>query len=171
MPVNAMDRMSQIREALNLNWPWLLLSSSGRIDRASWWIGSCALLVAGAIVFVLIGIFDYDRLVAATNTFLAVTVGLVLVILLVLFIYSLLAVGVKRLHDRNKRGWWVFLFFLVPILAFTIGVLAPDLGPELTWSGMAIVIILGVWALIELGILSGTAGPNRYGPIPLRKLE
>jgi uncharacterized membrane protein YhaH (DUF805 family) len=116
----------------------------------------------------LIGIFDYDRIVAVTNTFLAVSVGLVLVILFVLFLYSLLAVGVKRLHDRNKRGWWVFLFLLVPVLAFMIGVLAPELGRELTWTGSAIVLGLGVWALIELGVLTGTAGPNRYGPTPLR---
>ena len=145
-----------------------MLSSSGRIDRASWWIASCALIIAGGIVLALIGIFDYDRLVAATNTFFAVCVGLLLVILFVLFLYSLLAVGVKRLHDRNKRGWWVFLFLLVPVLAFMIGALAPDLGPELTWTGGAIVLGLGVWALIELGVLTGTAGPNRYGPTPLR---
>ena len=159
----------QIPQALNLNWPWLLLSSSGRIDRASWWIASCALIIAGAVVFILIGIFDYDRIVAATNTFLAASVGLVLVILFVLFLYSLLAVGVKRLHDRNKRGWWVFLFLLVPVLAFMIGALAPDLGPELTWTGGAIVLGLGMWALIELGALTGTAGPNRYGPTPVRQ--
>ena len=116
----------------------------------------------------LIGIFDYDRIVAVTNTFLAVSVGLVLVILFVLFLYCLLAVGVKRLHDRNKRGWWVFLFLLIPVLAFMIVSLASDLGAELTWSGSAIVLILGGWALIELGILSGTAGPNRYGPAPVR---
>jgi uncharacterized membrane protein YhaH (DUF805 family) len=163
-----MDRRLQIGHALNLNWARLLLSSSGRIDRASWWIASCALLIAGAIVLKLIDVFDYDRLVAATNTFLAVSIGLILVILFVLLLYALLAVGVKRLHDRNKRGWWVFLFLLVPVLAFVIGALAPDLGAELTWSGIAIVAILGVWALIELGVLSGTAGPNRYGSAPSR---
>jgi len=145
-----------------------MLSSSGRIDRASWWIASCALIIAGGIVLALIGIFDYDRLVAATNTFFAVCVGLLLVILFVLLLYCLLAVGVKRLHDRNKRGWWVFLFLLIPVLAYMIDSLASDLGAELTWSGSAIVLILGGWALIELGILSGTAGPNRYGPAPVR---
>jgi uncharacterized membrane protein YhaH (DUF805 family) len=168
LPANVMDRILQIRQVLNLNWPRLLFSSSGRIDRASWWIGSGALIIAGVIVFILIGVFDYDRVLAATNTFSAVSVGLVLAILLVLFLYSLLAVGVKRLHDRNKRGWWVFLFLLVPVLAIMIGALAPDLGPHLTWSGIAIVLVLGVWALIELGVLSGTAGPNRYGPAPLK---
>ena len=73
-----------------------------------------------------------------------------------------------RCGCRDKRGWWVFLFLLVPVLAFVIGALAPDLGAELTWSGIAIVAILGVWALIELGVLSGTAGPNRYGSAPSR---
>jgi uncharacterized membrane protein YhaH (DUF805 family) len=168
LPVNAVDRIAQIRQALDLNWPRLLLSSSGRIDRASWWIASCALIIAGAIVLKLIDIFDYDRLLAATNTFSAVSIGLVLAVLFVLFLYCLLAVGVKRLHDRNKRGWWVFLFLLVPVLAIMIGALAPDLGPQLTWSGIAMVLVLGVWALIELGVLSGTAGPNRYGPAPLK---
>jgi uncharacterized membrane protein YhaH (DUF805 family) len=155
------DRKLQIREALNLNWTRLLLSSSGRIDRASWWIASCALIVVGAIVLKLIDI--------VATTFSAVSIGIVLMMLFVLLLYCLLAVGVKRLHDRNKRGWWAFLFLLLPlVLAFAIGALAPDLGPELTWTGIAIVLILGAWALIELGILAGTAGANRYGPAPVR---
>jgi uncharacterized membrane protein YhaH (DUF805 family) len=169
LPANAVGRRLQIRQALNRNWPRLLLSSSGRIDRASWWIASCALTIVGAIVLKLIDIFDYDRVVAATNRFSAVSVGLVLVILFVLLLYCLLAVGVKRLHDRNKRGWWVFLFLLVPVvLAFMIGALASDLGAELAWTATAIALMLGVWALIELGVLAGTAGPNRYGPAAVR---
>ena len=168
LPANAMDRVLQIRQVLNHNWPRLLLSSSGRIDRASWWVASCALIIVGAIVLKLIDLFDYERMMAATNTFSAVSIGLVLVILFVLLLYSLLAVGVKRLHDRNKRGWWVFLFLLPLVLACMIGALAPDLGRELTWTGSAIVLILGVWALVELGMLAGTAGPNRYGPAPVR---
>lgn len=168
LPANAMDRILQLRQMLNLNWPRVLLSSSGRIDRASWWVASCALTIVGAIVLKLIDLFDYDRMIAATNTLSAVCIGLVLVILFVLLFYSLLAVGVKRLHDRNKRGWWVFLFLLPPVLAFMIAALAPDLGRELIWTGSAIVLILGAWALVELGILAGTAGPNRYGPVPVR---
>jgi uncharacterized membrane protein YhaH (DUF805 family) len=159
----------QIRQVLNRNWPRLLLSSSGRIDRASWWIASCVLIVAGAIVLKLIDKFDYDRVIAATNRLSAVSIGLVLAVLLLLMLYCLLAVGVKRLHDRNKRGWWVFLFLLLPgVLASMIGALARDLGPELTWAGSAVVLILWTWALIELGVLSGTGGPNRYGPAPPR---
>lgn len=44
---------------------------------------------------------------------------------------------VKRAHDRNKSGWWALLYVIV-------------------WP----------WALIELGFLEGTKGPNRFGPDP-----
>jgi uncharacterized membrane protein YhaH (DUF805 family) len=45
---------------------------------------------------------------------------------------------IKRFHDRDKSGWWV-LIGLIPIIG-------------------------GIWLLIELGFLSGTPGPNRFGP-------
>lgn len=47
---------------------------------------------------------------------------------------------VKRAHDRNKSGWWTLLYIL----------------PYIGW----------LWALIELGCLEGTKGPNRFGPDP-----
>jgi uncharacterized membrane protein YhaH (DUF805 family) len=28
-------------------------------------------------------------------------------------------------------------------------------------------LVVGIWALIELGILKGTEGPNQHGPDPL----
>lgn len=56
-------------------------------------------------------------------------------------IYPGLAVVVKRWHDRNKSGWWV-LITLIPIVG-------------------------AIWALIEVGFLPGTTGPNQYGEDPL----
>jgi len=47
------------------------------------------------------------------------------------------AVLVQRLHDRNKQGAWAMLLFI------------PIGGP--------------LWALIELGCMPGSEGPNRYG--------
>jgi Protein of unknown function (DUF805) len=32
-----------------------------------------------------------------------------------------IAVGIKRLHDRDKSGWWLLLFYLVPGLLEGIG--------------------------------------------------
>lgn len=58
------------------------------------------------------------------------------VVLFLLAIWPALAVGAKRCHDRNHSGWYQ-LIALIPVI-----------GPFVL--------------LIELGILQGTAGPNRF---------
>lgn len=50
-----------------------------------------------------------------------------------------LAVGVRRLHDTDRSGWWMFIAF-VPLL--------------------------GILVLLYFFILEGTQGPNQYGPDP-----
>jgi uncharacterized membrane protein YhaH (DUF805 family) len=52
-----------------------------------------------------------------------------------------LAVSVRRLHDRDKSGWFILLYFI------------PVVGA----------IILLIWYC-----LPGTVGPNRFGPDPLQ---
>lgn len=56
-------------------------------------------------------------------------------------IYPVLSIYAKRWHDRDKSGWWT-LIGLVPVIG-------------------------GIWLLVELGILEGTKGANRFGPDPL----
>lgn len=75
-----------------------------------------------------------------------------------------LAVGVKRLHDRDKSGWWILLFYVTPLLLDGIA----------EWiEGWPVALLrlanlaISVWALIELGIRRGTLGPNRFGDDPL----
>ena len=68
-------------------------------------------------------------------------IGIVWLLLFVVVFWIALAINVKRYHDRNKSGWWV-LILLVPAIG-------------------------SLWNLIECGFLSGTAGPNNYGPDPL----
>ena len=88
---------------------------------------------------------------------------------------SSIAVGLRRLHDRDKSGWWLLLFYLVPSLLWGIGAVAffYGVGAEAA-GGMIAGGVLGVlsfailvWAFIELGCLRGTLGPNRFGPDPL----
>jgi uncharacterized membrane protein YhaH (DUF805 family) len=51
-----------------------------------------------------------------------------------------LALSVRRLHDLDRSGWWIFLAFI------------PLVGA----------IILLIWQCTK-----GTDGPNRFGPDPL----
>jgi uncharacterized membrane protein YhaH (DUF805 family) len=50
-----------------------------------------------------------------------------------------LAVGVRRLHDTNRSGWWLLLG-LIPLI--------------------------GALILLFLFISNGDSGPNQYGPDP-----
>jgi uncharacterized membrane protein YhaH (DUF805 family) len=54
------------------------------------------------------------------------------------------AISVKRMHDRGRSGWWVLLMFL-----------------------LSFVLIGSIWWLVDLGILEGEEGPNKWGPNPV----
>jgi uncharacterized membrane protein YhaH (DUF805 family) len=86
-------------------------------------------------------------------------------ILLVLATWSGLAVGVKRLHDRDKSGWWILLFWLGPGFLGSWQTTTPDLSGVFILSLASLAIL--IWAFVELGCLPGTPGPNQYGPDPL----
>ena len=62
----------------------------------------------------------------------------------------------KRLHDRGKSGWWaaLILFALVAVWPQPIGFFDFLFGVAL------------VWAVVELGVMGGEMGANRYGPNP-----
>jgi uncharacterized membrane protein YhaH (DUF805 family) len=72
------------------------------------------------------------------------------------------ATTVKRLHDRDKSGWWIVPLFIAPIL---LCIVADWLGDS--WPAdflMLVMIALGVWGFVEIVCLGGTIGPNRFGP-------
>ena len=85
-----------------------------------------------------------------------------------------LALSVKRLHDRDRSGAWVFLQILLVFLAVIMIVVAIAVpkeqdGPWMIAAGLTGAVTFGfsVWLFVELGFLRGTRGPNRFGPDPL----
>lgn len=145
----------------------MFFSFRGRLNRKPYWLRSLALiaifLVGVTALFSLFGIG-----VAAMQDPLAVLgdLGIALVLVLVLYVVLLVAaisLTVRRLHDRDKSGWWVLVFFLLPSVLQTAAAQTPDLALALQLAAAAI----SIWALVELGFLRGTPGPNRYGPDPL----
>jgi uncharacterized membrane protein YhaH (DUF805 family) len=105
----------------------LLFSFQGRISRKPYWLNSILVIV---VCLVIIGILSMlGRL------------GMVLMVpVYVFYIWTLLALQVKRWHDRNKSGWWVLIALL------------PVAGP--------------IWAFVEAGCLRGTEGSNNFGGDP-----
>lgn len=77
------------------------------------------------------------------------------------------AIMVKRLHDRDRSGSWLWLLAAAPValIAMAIAPAAPP-GPvgfaEGALAGLALIVILAF--LWELFFLPGTEGENRFGP-------
>lgn len=122
-----------------------LFSISGRVRRREFFLFT--LLMAAVFANWLAGLRDISRHAGvysntATNGYLLNLVTYsgthyAFLALLVLVTYTVVA---KRLHDRGRSGWW------------QLAVLVPVIG----WA----------WLALELYILPGSPGDNRYGPHP-----
>ena len=100
---------------------------SGRASRSEFWYWTLfAVLVA-------IGSGIIDQALIDSET------GLVQPLTGLIFFLPGLAVGIRRLHDIDRTGWWELICFTI------VGI-----------------ILLIVWACFK-----GTSGPNRFGPDPL----
>ena len=83
---------------------------------------------------------------------------------LLLWVY--LATSVKRLHDRDKSGWWIVPFFVVPGLYNQFSDWLPDLlVADLLLAAQH--LRLWLWGFVEMYCLQGLAQDNRFGPDPL----
>ena len=102
---------------------------SGRARRKEFWLFYLAWLI---LVVIAAGI---DLVIGSPFTEMGF-VGIVNVA----FICPSLAVSVRRLHDTNRRGWWL-LMYLIPVIGW-------------------------IW-LIVLFCFKGMEGENGFGPDPL----
>ena len=128
-------------------------------DRASrseyWW---CRLfLVIASIVIGILGLIPV----------LGVIVGLVGVIAL-WWLESIVAI--RRLHDLNKRGYWLIAVYVPLIIGTVLSAVGEEAyEEELIYAGSTLCLIgIGFYIyLIVIFCLRGTVGPNRFGPDPL----
>jgi uncharacterized membrane protein YhaH (DUF805 family) len=80
---------------------------------------------------------------------------------------SAIAVGIKRLHDRNKSGWYLLLFYLLPGILLGAGLMFPERSNIVATVLALLAFAISIWAFVELGCLRGTIGVNPYGPDPV----
>jgi uncharacterized membrane protein YhaH (DUF805 family) len=160
-----------------------LFSFEGRISRARYWLAGLIILcwmifvlmvlaaaatifgIGGPLAINVIGIaasvhFSDDPASKASLFPQIVTIPMTFV-----FGWSYAAASIKRLHDRNKSGWWIVPFIVASGLY-------DQFGDRLGGSYAAVVIGLAVyiafiWGFVEMCCLNGTRGPNRFGPDPL----
>jgi uncharacterized membrane protein YhaH (DUF805 family) len=130
----------------NLDWTELFFSSAGRLARGPF-------LVAAAVLIGLTALFE------------AVVFGpwhwLFGVFFYPLVLFCGACVLSKRLHDRGRTGWWAGL-----VLLAAIAVWPRPIG----FFDFLFCIVL-VWAVVDLGIMPGEQGANRFGASPLRPIQ
>lgn len=168
-----------------MDWGSLLFSFRGRIDRFTYWR-----VIALQFLVVIIGLAVLAQLHALPPV---VGLALLLGILIFIIVIPAIAVGAKRLHDRDKSAWWLLLFYGVPDVLLGIGIYA-DIANEVathclfvsgwaaysgrqcpgSWTATVFVVTalaIEIWTLVELGCRRGTVGPNRYGPEPPKSAQ
>ncbi len=146
----------------------------GRIARKSFWIATVSLFLLFAVISLAVTfvVLRRDPFAGAFEPTLGDMRrhGLSYLAVILIMLYPVLAVLVKRLHDLNLPGW-IAIGFFVPSFAFILiavfGLAGTALLPTPLWRWVGILEhTLQFVAVLTLGILSGTKGANRYGPEP-----
>lgn len=157
------------------------LSFRGRIGRKTFWLGYVVpILVAGTVANMLdasLGLvppFGADAMPAKAPA----QVGPIGTVVSLLVLWPILAGTIKRLHDRDRSGWWIGGFYLLSIAGGFVAGFAAMIGiaqggpvpggPVIVLMVFGVLVLgYGIWLIVETGFLRGTPGPNRFGPDPL----
>jgi uncharacterized membrane protein YhaH (DUF805 family) len=143
----------------------LLFSFKGRINRARFLVVQLTLLALWFIVWVKLPLSFAPQWEPW--------------VLSIAMIWINAATTVKRLHDRNRRGWWAVAIFVVNRLSYVYYGLffGSYFGVDISTAGQLLLVmvvvalsLLQTWVVIELFFMIGTDGPNRFGPDPTRTL-
>ena len=140
-----------------MDFKYLFTSFDGRIGRQKFWIGTLILMLMMVVLIAVPIILSVPSSVAVLIIGGAALLG---------FLGSL-AITVKRLHDRDKSGWWYFVFFIVPNILTHIGESFAAGSLALALALFVPAIGISIWAFVEVGLLKGSDGPNRFGSDPL----
>jgi len=118
------------------NWQTMLFSAQGRIRRSEYWLWGIGVGVILAIVVMAAAMLTGG----GDSHHFSPVFGIIYLVAMVVGAWISINLQIKRWHDRDKSGWWVFIG-LVPLIG-------------------------GLWVLVECGFLDGTQGPNKFGPSP-----
>ena len=181
-----------------------LFGFEGRINRAKYWYALFAsmtfclvfMAVAASIIgFIfgasiksvqveLLGVFgippkflfsaDFGNAAPETSALVTRIFYIAAAPIAVIGIWFVAATTVKRLHDRDKSGWWILAFLVAPAL---LGNIVDRIDDE-SYAATALALSLAyaafglkAWGIVELLFLKGTHEPNRFGPDPLAPIE
>jgi uncharacterized membrane protein YhaH (DUF805 family) len=165
----------------------LLLAWEGRIGRSRWWLGvliNTVIVTAALTVMIVMAeaffgshpgleakMGDPAWINSADAAPLLLRLALWTTIPMIaagIAMWSLLALSVKRLHDRGLSSWLILVLVLpglATMLSLSVAVAPGGAGG----LGLPAILFLAslIWGLLQFGILKGESGANQHGPDPL----
>ena len=171
-----------------MDWTRYLFHFEGRINRAKFWLAGLIVICWGMLLSLLIvttgylfggptsfyfGMDDIFRVVDPASYHSLPSADLVSALVHAVgtlpFLWVYLATSVKRLHDRDKSGWWMVPFFVAPGL---FNQFSDRLGDSIPATLLCIVAsVLCVWGGVEMYFLRGSPRTNQFGANPLPKVQ
>lgn len=145
-------------------------SFSGRLNRKPYLIFIFLYLALMAVVLTLVLSMVMYQMSSSLGIFTIIVAAYAGAFALFVFFIASFPITARRFHDRNRSAWWLLLFYFFP--SILMGTLAHSLSFDANSSVFGLILQLAsgiflLWVFIELCVLKGTSGPNRYGPDPL----
>ena len=142
---------------------------SGRSRRKEYWMYTLGVVILFIVLSILMVITGGSAIMAAASNPAASggalaamgVFGIIILVVSLALIIPSLAVGVRRLHDIDRTGWWLALPIGIAVLTGLVGSSSATLAMILNLLYLASAILLLVFYCIE-----GTKGPNRFGEDP-----
>lgn len=180
-----------------MDWTWYLFGFRGRLTRAKYWLSGLIILsfmlaFAWLTYLALLASFAahaidtphgkgtfsfafnlddillvFDPAAWRALSFAGLPLVLVKATGLTVVLWVFLATSIKRLHDRDRSGWWLVPFVAAPYLFDHFSDVFP--GGYFMMAAGGIMFVLMIWGFVELCFLRGTKWTNRFGPDPLGK--
>lgn len=167
-----------------MNWMFLPLKRyaefSGRSRRMEFWMWILFQALLNLLFVILVvasvgaGVLSADprQMMAAVGG--AIIIYLLWLLVSLAFFIPSLAVTIRRLHDSNRSGLWVWLFWGPYLLSAVVSFMSAsnmaaggDNGGVGALAGiMSLGWLAGCLVLLVFMFLEGTRGPNNYGPDP-----
>ncbi len=157
----------------------LLFGFRGRLNRAKYWLAALIYLVITSVPLVFLfwvfgtnGITSTAELASRLNDSGTASISLIVFLLIfaliiIAVVVSSLLVAIRRLHDRDKSGWWIIFFYIFPSVLSSLAEAFQASSVSLAVLFNVGAVVISIWAFIELGFLRGTDGANRFGPDPV----
>jgi uncharacterized membrane protein YhaH (DUF805 family) len=152
----------------------LFFSFQGRINRVQYWSGNALVnLISYAVFNIVATPLAAGRMKTPQEIMTAFAgMGLILGPVLMVAGISQVSIQVKRFHDRGRSGWFAAIGFAPILIIPTIIASAAASGASFgSMIGMVLPVIclfglIGVFMFIDLALMPGQDGPNRFGPPP-----